>query len=113
MVENALVKIVILGSCRHEPYEVLAVPKKNPKWNTEEGYELASKKFYPAIEKADEIWIYMPDRKIGEHTARDIEYALKKGKKIRFISKFSDKFIIDLITVNAPYLLDILGENKK
>jgi len=79
-------KIVILGSCRHEPYEILAVPNKIPKaWNTEKGYEIASKKFYPAIDKADEVWVYAPDG-IGEHTFRDMKYAKSKGKKIRFIA---------------------------
>lgn len=73
-------KIVILGSCKHEPYEVLAVPDKIPNaWNTEKGYELASKKFYPAIDKADIVFVYAP-KGIGEHTQRDIDYALSKGK---------------------------------
>lgn len=78
-------KIVILGSCRYVPYEMLAVPNKIPNaWNTEEGYQIASKKFYPAIEKADLILVYAPDG-IGEHTQRDIDYAKKKGKKIVMI----------------------------
>jgi len=76
-------KIVILGSCRYEPYEILAVPNKIPgAWNTEKGYRKAAEKFYPAIDKADEVWVYAPDG-VGEHTARDIQYALSKGKKIR------------------------------
>jgi hypothetical protein len=85
-------KIVILGSCRFEPYEILAVPNKIPNaWNTEEGYKKASDKFYPAIEKADEIWVYAPDG-IGEHTQRDINFAISKGKTIRIInSKLIDK----------------------
>jgi len=75
-------KIVILGSCRYEPYEILAIPNKIPNaWNTEKGYKIASQKFYPAIERADEIWIYAPEG-IGEHTKRDIEYAKSKGKKL-------------------------------
>lgn len=75
-------KIVILGSCKYEPYEVLAVPNKIPNaWNTERGYELASKKFYPAIEKADIVLVYAPDG-IGEHTQRDIDFAMSKGKPI-------------------------------
>lgn len=78
-------KIVILGSCRFEPYDIIAVPNKIPNaWNTEKGYEIASKKFYPAIEQSDEIWIYAPDG-IGKHTARDIEYALKYGKMVRLL----------------------------
>lgn len=71
-----MVKIVILGSCRFEPYEILFVPKKvKGKWNTEEGYKMASKKCYKAIEEADEIWVYVPDG-IGGHTQRDINFAL-------------------------------------
>jgi len=76
-------KIVILGSCRFEPYEILAKPKKltNTPHTTEKGYEMACKIFYPAIEESDLIIVYAPDG-IGEHTQRDIDYALKKGKKI-------------------------------
>lgn len=74
-------KIVILGSCRYEPYEVLALPNKIPgAWNTEKGYQIAAKKFYPAIDKADIVLVYTPDGEIGEHTGRDIKYALSKGK---------------------------------
>lgn len=79
-----MVKIVILGSCRFEPYEILASPKKNEKWNTQEGYEMATQRFYPAILKADEVWVYAPDG-IGEHTQRDMEYAKKCGKLIRLL----------------------------
>lgn len=75
-------KIVILGSCRFEPYEILAVPNKIPNaWNTEKGYQIATKKFYPAIEKADIVIVYAPDG-IGEHTKRDMKYAESLGKKI-------------------------------
>lgn len=74
-----MTKIVILGSCRHEPYEILAVPKKNSKWNTKEGYELATKRFYPAIKRADIIIVYAPDG-IGVHTKRDMAYAITQGK---------------------------------
>jgi len=77
-----VVKVVILGSCRFEPYEILAVPSKNEKWNTEEGYRMAAEKFYPAIEQADEVWVYAPDG-IGEHTHRDMEFAKKSGKIVR------------------------------
>lgn len=79
-------KIVILGSCRFEPYEILAKPKKvEGKWNTEEGYKEACKKFYPAMEKSDVIIVYAPDG-IGEHTQRDIDYAKSIGKKVHLIS---------------------------
>lgn len=81
-----MVKIVILGSCRFEPYEILAVPKKNPKWNTEEGYEMSTEKFYPAIDEADIVLVYAPDG-IGEHTGRDIEYAKRQNKSIFVIPK--------------------------
>ena len=75
-------KIVILGSCRFEPYIILAVPNKIPNaWNTDEGYEIASKIFYPAMDEADLIIVFAPDG-IGEHTQKDIDYAEKKGKKI-------------------------------
>ena len=76
-------KIVILGSCRHEPYNILAKPKKltDTPHTTEEGYLQACKKFYPAMEEADVIIVYAPDG-IGEHTQRDIDYARKKGKTI-------------------------------
>lgn len=82
-----MTKIVILGSCRYAPYEILAVPNPIPNaWNTERGYEMASRVFYPAIDEADEVWIYAPDG-IGEHTRRDIEYALKQGKTVRLIGR--------------------------
>lgn len=75
-----MTKIVILGSCRFDPYEILAVPNKIPNaWNTEKGYKLASKKFYPAIDQADIIFVYAPSG-IGEHTRRDIDYAKSQGK---------------------------------
>ena len=76
-----MVKIVILGSCRFEPYEILAVPKRNELGDTEEGYQLATKKFYPAIDKADVVFVYAPDG-IGPHTKRDIDYAISKGKPV-------------------------------
>jgi len=89
-----MTKIVILGSCRYAPYEILAVPEKNQKWNTEEGYQMATQKFYPAIEQADEVWVYAPAG-IGEHTQRDIEFAIKTGKTIRIMScKANDKEFI-------------------
>lgn len=80
-----MVKIVILGSCRFEPYEILAVPNKiKGAWNTEKGYQIACKKFYPAIDKADLVIVYAPDG-IGEHTQRDIDYVKKQRKKIVII----------------------------
>ena len=79
-----MVKIVILGSCRHEPYEILTVPKKNEQWNTEKGYLIASKRIYPAILEADIVIAYVPDG-IGEHTRRDLQYADSLRKKIILI----------------------------
>lgn len=75
-------KIVILGSCRFEPYEIVAPNKIPGAHNTEKGYKIACEKFYPAIEKADVVLVYAPDGRIGEHTGRDIVYAWKCGKKV-------------------------------
>lgn len=78
-------KIVIVGSCRFEPYKILLVPQKiQGLWNTEEGYKQASKLFYPAMDECDEVWVYAPDG-VGEHTKRDIGYARSKHKIIRFL----------------------------
>ena len=78
-------KITILGSCKYEPYEILAVPNTIPNFhNTEEGYLIACKKFYPAIDKSDFVIVYCPDG-IGEHTQRDIDYAKQRGKKIIYV----------------------------
>jgi len=80
-----LPKIVILGSCRFSPYDVLAVPSEiSPVWNTEAGYEIAFRRFGPAIKKADIVIVYAPDG-IGEHTNRDLEYAKSLGKRIHII----------------------------
>jgi ketol-acid reductoisomerase len=79
-----MTKIVILGSCRFEPYEILAVPNKIPNaWNTEKGYKKAAEKFHPAIEQADCIIVFAPDG-IGKHTQRDIDYAMAHGKYVFF-----------------------------
>lgn len=80
-----MTKIVILGSCRFEPYEVIAKPEKvEGKWNTEEGYQKATEKFYPAMQESDLILVYAPDG-IGEHTKRDIDYANSIGKKVHVL----------------------------
>ena len=80
-----MVKIVILGSCRFEPYEILFVPKKiEGKWNTEEGYLEACKRTYPAITDVDVVIAYVPDG-IGEHTRRDLKYAESLMKRIVLI----------------------------
>lgn len=81
-------KIVILGSCRFAPYEVLAAPKKVPNmWNTEEGYTKAAEVFYPAIASADAVLVYAPDG-IGEHTARDILEACRQKKEVFLVVPF-------------------------
>ena len=76
-------KIVILGSCRFEPYEILAMPKKltDTPHTTEKGYKKATKIFYPAIDESDLIIVFSPDG-IGEHTQRDIDYAHAIGKRV-------------------------------
>jgi len=82
-------KIVILGSCRVGPYEIIKVPEKETRedgtslWNTEEGYRKAFEKFKKAIDQADEVWIYMDA--VGEHTLRDIEYVKSLGKKTKLV----------------------------
>lgn len=84
-------KIVILGSCRFEPYEILAMPNKIPNaWNTEKGYQIACKTFYPAIKKADFVIVFAPDGVIGEHTRRDIDFAVQQGKAV-FVIPPQDK----------------------
>jgi hypothetical protein len=81
-----MVKIVILGSCRHAPYEILAAPDPLPGCgNDEAGYREACKKFYPAIDKADLVLVYAPDGRIGEHTVRDMDYAISKQKNVSVI----------------------------
>lgn len=79
-------KIVILGSCRHEPYEVLFMPNKLDgklyAKDQDEAYEEACKVVYPAIEEADVILVYVPEGKIGKHTQLDINYAKKLGKTV-------------------------------
>lgn len=90
-------KIVIVGSCRFAPYEVLIVPnpwnnhvKKLLTVNHEQAARLAEKRFHPAIDKCDEVWVYAPDG-IGKHTQRDIDYARKNGKKILLLDAGSSK----------------------
>lgn len=87
-----MVKIVILGSCRYEPYEILAVPNKIPgAWNTDEGYKLASETFYPALKEADVILVFTPGGMIGEHTWKDIDFAHELGKKVFFFDMSTRK----------------------
>jgi hypothetical protein len=90
-------KIVIIGSCRFAPYRVLIAPnpwnkevKELLKNNHEEAARLAEKKFHPAIDKTDEVWIYSPDG-IGIHTMRDLNYAIKQGKKVRVLVDYRNQ----------------------
>jgi hypothetical protein len=88
-----MTKMVILGSCRFEPYEILAVPEKvEGLWNTEEGYEKATEKFHPAMDQADVIIVYAPDG-IGEHTQKDIDYARSIGKKVYGLTEIEARII--------------------
>lgn len=82
-----MVKIVILGSTRHAPYEILAPEKIPGATNDDPGYEVAKKTFHPAIDAADLILVWCPDG-IGEHTQRDIDHAVKAGKRIHVITPF-------------------------
>ena len=99
-------KVVILGSCKYEPYEILFVPKKVSEelYNTEEGYKIASKKCYTAIDEADEVWVYIPEG-MGEHTTRDFEYALSKNKKIFLVVDFERFKIWQNIVLKLKELL--------
>jgi hypothetical protein len=76
--------IVVLGSCKFEPYKVLMVPNKMESKlydeDHEKAYHEACKIFYPAIKKTDEVWIYIPDG-LGEHTRKDLEFARAERKK--------------------------------
>lgn len=71
--------IVILGSLKHHPYEVLYVPHP-----VEEGREEALQKCSAAIDRANEVVVYAREG-IGEHTWKDICYARQQGKRITVI----------------------------
>jgi len=81
-------KFVILGSCKYEPYTVLAVPNRlDPELyekDHEAAYAHAWEYFKPAIESADIVIVYIPEG-LGEHTKRDVEYALSLGKKVVYV----------------------------
>ena len=79
-------KIVVVGSTRFEPYDIIAVPRRLPNYtNDEKSYQEAFKLFKPAIDICDEVWVYFPDG-IGEHTTKDMMYALSIGKRVSFIA---------------------------
>jgi hypothetical protein len=77
-------KIVVLGSCKFEPYEMLLVPNKMESKlyhdDHEKAYQKACEIFYPAIKKTDEVWVYVPDG-LGEHTRKDLVFAHAEGKQ--------------------------------
>ena len=81
-------KLVILGSCLHEPYIVLAAPNKLDsilyETDHEKAYEEACRLFYPAIDHADIVLVWVPDANLKEHphTIRDMQYAREKGKRV-------------------------------
>jgi uncharacterized protein YgbK (DUF1537 family) len=77
-------KIVILGSLKNGDYIITAPRKVREDYHNEEGYQEACKRFYPAIDEADVIIVYGD---VGEHTQRDIDYAISKGKKIIRLDK--------------------------
>lgn len=79
-------KIVILGSLRNGDYEVTAPKRVKEDYHNEEGYQLACQRFYPAIEEADIVIVY---GEVGEHTQRDINYAISKGKRIIYLNNGS------------------------
>ena len=76
---------VIIGSCKNQPYTVLAMPNKLDEDLYEKDHEMAyveaCRYFYPAIDHADFVIVWAPDG-IGEHSARDMEYAIFKEKPI-------------------------------
>lgn len=81
-------KIVILGSLKHGPYEVIAPkmldPEKYEK-DHEAAYEDAKKILYPAIEAADIIIVWTPEDIIIDHTKVDVTYALVNDKRVVII----------------------------
>lgn len=83
-------KFVVLGSCKHEPYEVLFMPNKLDtslyKEDHEKAYAEASKVVFPAIEEADVVIVYAPDGIIGEYTKKDVRHAIRHKKKVAFIT---------------------------
>lgn len=92
--------IVIIGSCRNVPFNVVApysvtVVDERQEYayslvgtNQEKSYMEAKKVFHPAIEKADVVIVWLPNgiRKIGEHTKRNLMYAESLKKRIIVIT---------------------------
>jgi len=81
-------KIVVLGSCRHEPYTFLAPNKLDADLYARDhhaAYIDACAVFYPAIKEADVVVVYNPEGAVGEHTAADIREAERQGKRIVYL----------------------------
>jgi len=84
------VKIVILGSCKHAPYELIQAP--NPLdldlyvTDHEKAYREACKIYYPKIKEADIVLVYAPNGVIGKHTWRDLTFAIKQNKHVTIIN---------------------------
>lgn len=106
-------KIVIVGKCKFD-YEVLAVPKKmlDTPEPTEEGFLLAIKKFYPAIEKCDLVIVYAPDG-ISEHMRRDIDYARKKGKPVFRLEQMTKRVKVKRLIDDKRPTLEEIEESKR
>ena len=86
-----MTKFVMLGSCRFEPYDFIAVPNRiKGGTNDDKGYAKAAKIFYPAMDKADVIIVFAPDG-IGIHTQKDIDYAQSIGKKVFVLKELSQE----------------------
>lgn len=87
-------KVVIVGSCKYAPYNIIQAPNpfdwKLYKEDHEKAYEKACEIYYPKIRESDEVWIYAPNG-IGEHTQRDIDYALSQNKKVLILSFYEGK----------------------
>lgn len=103
-----MTKIVIIGSLRHAPYEIIKTPEPILGADqSDEGYAIAAKDFYPAIDEADEVWVYAPDG-MGVHTTLDYKCALLRGKTVRFLAitpylsnSFMDKMFKKFYSLSA------------
>lgn len=99
-------KIVIAGSCKHAPYDILIVPNPlDPDLyvkHHERAFKEACKVFHPKIDEADEVWVYAPNG-IGKHTQHDIDYAHKQGKTVRVLVTLHPRTNDDRIQVLNIY----------
>ena len=97
-------KIVILGSCKHGKYEC-TVPEKVPgKWNTEEGYKIATetrgeadaeviKIYADAYEKSPEFYSFTKTLETYEKTIDDNTrlYLSTDSDYYKYINGFMEK----------------------